>query len=252
MCRTFSFALLSLFFLRGTLCAQRAVEFEARYWFAAQHSRMRFDNGGTDIDFKNDLGIQDANFPEGRFTFYGKGRSHLHFSYTPIDYTGDSNVSRTLTFGGDQYTVGSRVLTDFQIQHLQLGWAYQFVNVHNGVFKLGTLLQGNGFLMKGRLRAPDLTPAIDDQEDFSVGLPTVGVAMDINPHKRVNFFADVSGIKLGKYGYFVNSDVGVKIRPVQNAFFTAGYRNFNLHAKNDPDFVRVELRGFFIGGGAHF
>jgi hypothetical protein len=252
MCRTFSFALLSLVFLSGNLCAQRAVEFEGRYWFAASHSRMRFDNGGTDIDFKNDLGIQDANFPEGRFTYYGKGRSHLHFSYTPIDYTGDSNVSRTLTFGGDQYTVGSRVLTDFQIQHLQLGWAYQFVNVHNGVFKLGTLLQGNGFLMKGRLRAPGLTPAIDDQEDFSVGLPTVGLAMDINPHKRVNFFADVSGIKLGKYGYFVNSDVGVKIRPAKNAFFTAGYRNFNLHAKNDPDFVRVELRGFFVGGGAHF
>jgi hypothetical protein len=35
MCRIFSFALLSLFFLSGTLCAQRAVEFEARYWFAA-------------------------------------------------------------------------------------------------------------------------------------------------------------------------------------------------------------------------
>ena len=46
---------------------------------------MRFDNGGADIDFKNDLGIKDANFPEGRFTYYGKGRRHLHFSYTPID-----------------------------------------------------------------------------------------------------------------------------------------------------------------------
>jgi hypothetical protein len=252
MRRTLSFAWLSLLFFGGTLWAQRAVEFEARYWFAATHSRMRFDNGGTDIDFKNDLGIQDANFPEGRFTYYGRGRSHLHFSYTPIEYSGDINATRTLFFGGKQYTVGSRVLTDFKIQHLQLGWAYQFVNIHNGVFKLGTLLQGNGFLMKGRLRAPNLTPAVDEQQDLSVGLPTVGLAMDINPHSKVNLFADVSGIKLGKYGYFLNSDVGVKIRPVKNAFFTAGYRNFNLHAKNDPDFVRVELRGFFIGGGTHF
>ena len=252
MRRTLSFTLLSLFFLTGTLCAQRAVEFEARYWFAATHSRMRFDNGGTDIDFKKDLGIQDAKFPEGRFTYYGKGRSHLHFSYTPIKYSGDVNASRTLTFGGDQYTIGSRVLTNFRIQHLQLGWAYQFINVHKGVFKLGTLLEGNGFLMKGRLRAPNLAPAIDRQESLSVGLPTVGLAMDVNPHPKVNFFADVSGIKLGKYGYFLTSDVGVKILPVKNAFFTAGYRNFNLNAKNDPDFVRVELRGFFIGGGTHF
>jgi hypothetical protein len=144
------------------------------------------------------------------------------------------------------------VLTNFRIQYLQLGWAYQFINIHKGVFKLGTLLQGNGFLMKGRLRAPSLTPAIDDQESLSAGLPTVGLAMDINPHRKLNLFANVSGIKLGKYGYFLNSDVGVKILPVKYGFFTAGYRNFNLDAKSDPDFVRIELRGFFVGGGAHF
>ena len=33
------------------------------------------------------------------------------------------------------------------------------------------------------------------------GLPTVGVALDINPHKRVNIFGAVSGLPAGSYGY---------------------------------------------------
>ena len=68
----------------------------------------------------------------------------------------------------------------------------------------------------------------------------------------VNIFGELSGFKLGKYGYFLNSDFGVKIRPASNVFFTAGYRNFNLNVKNSPDFARVELRGPFVGGGVRF
>ena len=240
--------------LGGVLAAQRAVEFEARYWMPVTHSRIRVnDNGvGTDIDFKKDLGVPDSKFPEGRFTYYGKGRSRLRFTYTPIEYSGDIVVNRTLVFDGQQYAFGTRVLSNLKIQHLQLGWAYQFINVHKGLFKLGTLLEGNGFLFSGRLRAPNLSPAVDKQADLSVGLPTAGLALDINPHRKVNLFAEFSGMKLGKYGYFINSDAGVKIYPVSKLFVTAGYRNFNLHATVDPNFARVELRGPFVGGGARF
>ncbi len=90
--------------------------------------------------------MADEKFPQGRFTYQSQGRSRLRFTYTPIEYNGDATVSRTLTFGGESYTAGTRVISNVRIQHLQLGWAYQFVNVHNGVFKLGTLIEANGFL----------------------------------------------------------------------------------------------------------
>lgn len=245
-------ALLALLCCGGLLPAQRAVEFEGRYWMPAARSRVSIKGAGTDIRFKEDLGLQDANFPEGRLSYYGRGRSHIHFSYTPIDYAGETTINRTLVFGGRQYTVGARVLSEFEIQHLQLGWAWQFLNIREGAFKLGPVLAGQGFLFRGRLRAPDLQPAVDQEEELMGGLPTVGLAMDINPHRRVNLFADVSGIKLGKYGYFVTSDAGVKIMPARVGFFTVGYRNFNLDLKNEPDFARVILRGVFVGGGARF
>jgi hypothetical protein len=252
--RSLAVAALLLPWVGGVLPAQRAVEFEVRYWMPTVQSRLRLGDQGlaSEIDFKKDLGVPDPKLPEGRFTYFGKGNHRLRLAYSPIEFNGDSLVTRTVVFGGKQYAVGTRVLSDLEIQHLKLGWAWQFINVHNGVFKLGTLLEANGFLMKGRLRTSNLVPAVDEREDLSVGLPTAGLAMDINPHSKLNLFAEVSGLKIGRYGYFVNTDAGVKVYPVSNVFLTGGYRNFNLHAKVDPDFARVVLRGLFVGGGVHF
>ncbi len=47
--------------------------------------------------------------------------------------------------------------------------------------------------MKSRLRGPNLNPPVDERENVSVGLPTLGLAMDINPHRMVNIFGELSG-----------------------------------------------------------
>ena len=231
----------------------RAVEFEGRFWIPQMSSRLRVEqNGvGTEIDGGRDLGIPDTNFPEGSLAFL-TGHSRLRFSYTPIDYSGDQTVTRTLLFNGRQYTLGTRVLSGLEVRHLQLSWTYEFIDVRHGTFRLGSMVAADGFLMHGRLQAPNVSPPIDGKEDLSVGLPTVGLAMDINPHRMVNIHGEVSGLKAGDYGYFIASEAGVRILPVKHLFFTAGYRTFNLHAENSPDFARLQLRGPFVGAGIRF
>ncbi len=232
--------------------AQPTVELEGRYWIPQMGSRLRVEqNGvGTDIDAKKDLGIPDTNFPEGSVALQ-YGRSTLRFSYTPIDYSGDHFVSRTILFHGQAFTVGTQVRSGLEVQHLQLSWTYQFLHVRE-LFKLGPLIAADGFLMHGRLQAPNLNPPTDEKEDLSVGLPTVGLAMDINPHRMVNIHGEVSGLKVGDYGYFVGSEAGLKFRPAKHLFFAAGYRTFNLHAENSPDFARLQLHGPFLGAGFRF
>ncbi len=252
MLRNLSLSLVAAAVFAPVLPAQRAVEFEGRYWVPQMSGRVRVDqNGvGTDIDARRDLGIPDTNFPEGRFTFQGAGRNRLQFTYTPIDYTGDADVTRTVIFNGRQYTLGTRVVSDLEVKHLQLGWAYQFINVRDGAFKLGTLVEAEGFLMKGRLQAPALK--ITEQEDISVGLPTAGLAVDINPHRKVNVYAQASGMKVGDYGHYIGGEAGVKVRPAGPLFLTAGYRVFNLRAQVAPDFARLDLHGPFVGAGLRF
>jgi len=235
------------------IVAQNSIELTGRYWIPQMGSRIRVEaNGfGTDIDARRDLGMPDTNFPLGGFT-WRHGRSRLRFDYTPIDYSGDQTVSRTVVFRGQTYTVGTRVISDLQVRHLQLSWAYQFT-VHEGAFRIGPMVEADGFLMHGSLAAPNLkTAPFQQAEDLNAGLPTVGVAMDIQPHRRVDIYGQVSGMQAGSYGYFVESDSGVKVRAWKHVLLTAGYRTFNLHVENSPDFARLRLRGPFIGAGLRF
>lgn len=233
--------------------AQRSFDFEGRYWMPQMAARLRVETAGfgTDIDARDDLGMPDTNFPQGSFTFHSAGHQLLRFSYTPIEFTGDQSVTRSIFYRGTAYTFGTRIVSDLQVRHLQLDWAYQF-SARDGLVKIGPMLEADGFLMSSRLQAPALTPAVDQREALSVGLPTVGLALDLNPHRRINIYGQVAGMKAGSYGYFVGSDAGVKVRAWKGLFFTAGYRTFNLHVTSSPDFARLDMRGPILGVGWHF
>jgi len=108
----------------------------------------------------------------------------------------------------------------------------------------------NGFLMRGTLTAPNLSVA--RQEDLKIGLPTVGALVTIQPHRAVEIYGQLAGMKIGDYGSFVGGEAGVKVVPVRHAVVSAGYRTFNLNAVVSPDFAHIRLRGPFVGAGFRF
>ncbi len=118
--------------------------------------------------------------------------------------------------------------------------------------KLGTLLEAKGFLVDISLDAPNLIPPVKESEEFVGGLPTVGFALDMNPHRIVNIFAEVSGIHAGEYGYFLDGEAGVKIIPIKNLSLLGGYRILNFKAEDDPDFAKLKISGLFVGATLRF
>ena len=215
----------------------------------ATRVRVESNGFGTDIDTRRDLGMSDANFPAAAVELR-HGRSRLRFDYVPIGYSGDQTVTRTVVFGGREYTGGTRVISDLEVRHLQLGWSYQFIDVHEGFFRLGPLAEINGFLLRGSLAAPSLN--LQRAEDLKVGLPTIGALMTIQPHRAIEISAQLAGLKVGDYGSFVGSDAAVKVRPWKHLVLTAGYRTFNLNARVSPDFAHIRLGGPFVGAGLRF
>jgi hypothetical protein len=83
-------------------------------------------------------------------------------------------------------------------------------------------------------------------------LPTLGSALDINPHKIVNIFAEVSGMYAGEYGSFLDGEAGVKIIPIKNLSVLGGYRIFYLKAEDDSDFAKLKISGPFVGATLRF
>ncbi len=237
----------------GTVSAQDpVVEFEGRYWMTNLSAEGKVTQGGkgTDINLKSDLEIGDKNFFSGRFNVFISPTHRLSLNYTPISYNADSNLKRTVDFGGDTYSVNTRVIAKLDLQYLRFGWAYQFVNLEGGMFKFGTLLEINGVWGDVSLAAPNL--GIDNGWNFAAWLPTVGVALDINPTPYLNFFAEVSGLPAGQYGTIWQVDAGVKFIPFKNFSISGGYRLVDIEARNDPDFARVKLGGPYIGLSLRF
>jgi hypothetical protein len=230
------------------------LELEGRYWIPDLSGKVKASETfiDTEVDLKGDLGIKDENFPEARVTWYTGPKSKIRLAYTQAGFEGDENLDRTIEFDGQTYTVGTRVETDVKVRYLRLGWAWQFIDIGKGVVKLGTLLEGKGFWGKVTLEAPDLSPSLRESEKFLFGLPTLGIALDINPHKMINIFAEASGLTAGSYGYVYDAEVGVKLIPVKFLSIIGGYRIFDIKAKHNDDYAKLRLHGPFAGATLRF
>jgi hypothetical protein len=256
MTKNFLWVLVIIVFTPCMAFAQRDVrlEFEGRFWFTDLEGRVKvteFDIG-TDINLKKDLDIKDEGYPEVRLTWYTGKKSKIRFAYTQADYEGDANLQRTILFNGTTYNAGTRVVTDLDIKYFRVGWAWQFINIDNGLFKLGTLIEGKGFWAKTRLEAPDLVPALIEKVRFAFALPTIGAALDINPHKMLNIFAEGSGLPAGKYGHMYDAEAGIKLIPIKILSIIGGYRLLEFKVKEDRDFAKARLHGPFVGVTVRF
>ncbi len=249
--------LLSIFFVGFCVNTASAfdanMEFEGRYWITDISAKVKVVESsiGTDLDFKSDLGIKDEDFPEARFIWHTSEKNQLRLAYTQVNYSGAQDITRTIEFSGKSYTVGTRVNSELDIQYYRLGWTKEMINLDDKV-KLGLMLDLKGIQADVSLEAPNLSPAISESESFIGGLPTLGVALESSPVKKISFFAEISGLPAGDYGYFFDAEAGAKIIPINNFSVTLGYRLIDIKAEYDPDFVRIKIAGPFVSGTLRF
>lgn len=229
-------------------------DIEGRYWITDLDGRIRYTESdiGTTIDFKEDLGLDNENYPELRFSWHIGRKSKLRLAYTQAAYSGDENISKTIEFGGETFTVGTRVKTDLDVKYFRLGWIWEFINIADSAVKFGTLLEAKGFWVDASLDAPELVSPIKESVEAVGGFPTAGVVLDIRPHKLVNLFGEISGIYAGKYGYSYDGEAGVGITPLKNLSFIGGWRILGFEVEDDPDFVRLKISGPFAGAILRF
>jgi hypothetical protein len=229
-------------------------EIEGRYWIPELEGEIKYTEFdiGTDIDFKDDLALDDENYPEGRFTWRTGPNSWLRLAYTQVAYRGDERIKRTIEFGGETYLVGTRVKTDVDLRYLRLGWAWQFIDIADRTVQFGPLLDVKGFSIDTTLDAPDLSPPIKESVEALGALPTLGVALDVNPHRTVNIFAEISGLYAGKYGHAFDAEAGVRVFPIKNFSILGGWRLLEFKIEDDPDFVDLTLSGAFVGASFRF
>src|SRR5579871_3771154 len=232
------------------------LEFDARYWFSQWKGNIRASGEirGTDINLNRDLDLGSKSFPEGRITWYPGPRSRLFFDAVWSDNSAEKTLDRTITIRDRTFNIGARVASDMKFQQYRLAWIWEFIDINEGMIKFGTMLDVRAVYasisIDGQLNS--LSRHAETSQTFPV--PSLGLALDLNPANWMNLYIQGSGIPQTSYGYFVTGEAGLKIIPFKNFSIVGGYRYEDFDGKNTSDNIQgtFRLKGPFVGLSLRF
>jgi outer membrane protein len=225
-----------------------AFEIGARgyYWFPSLDGNVKVDEAATigdTINFENDLGIEDENYPSVE-VFLGGGKHHLSLTYTNIDYSGKKTLTRQITFNGVVYNVNELVESSIEYKMMDLHYQYDFLNLENVLagFSLGVVFQVK--YLDGEVGLK--TTGIDEKEDFTFPIPMIGLNLHIGMLADV-LEARLRGTAIGYAGntiYELMADISWTPLPFLDIH--GGYKTFVIDIDEDDVIFDYDMAGPYV------
>jgi hypothetical protein len=207
------------------------------------HSSGTIRAGGTDVDLRSDLGV-DQNAP----TFAGRldlrlGRSRVRLEGTPIRLDGLRNLQRSITYQGRTFNFSDTVRSNAAVDQFYGGYEFDIISRPAGHF--GAEVGGAWFQASGTIASQ--STAITATHSQSVGMPLAGLAFRAFPiHRRLDLElnGELKGMQFGDYGHYVQATVNVGVGS-HHVLVEGGYRfmDADIHQTNGVNGVSAEFRG---------
>jgi hypothetical protein len=210
-------------------------------------SSEQFGIIGDEIDFKNDLGFKRTRFKDLRIVLRPGQKHRFRVQYTPVLYTAETTLNRSVIFNGQLYPVSLPIQSTFGWKVWRLGYEYDFYYSPRGF--VGVLVEARMTELTAELRS-----LIADESTLAKGpLPAIGGVgrVYILPELAINF--ELSGFKVPdideeyKANYFdwdihgtfnVNRYVGVQV----------GWRRMTTFLNIENDLGDTKFQGMWFGG----
>jgi len=245
-------ACLMVCFVGLSVAEDVTVELEGRYWVTELEGSSKVVEAGVGESFNldTDLNLDDENLPEGRIIWNITPNNSIRCSYTQVEYSGNENITQSITFKGKTYTAGTRVDSTFDIRYATLGWIWQFINLVDDKVKFGSIIDAKAISADIALEAPSLS--FNESESFLGVLPTVGCVLNVRPIEQLDIFGEISGLVVDDYGYFFDAEAGIKFIPYKHVSILGGYRIIDMEVEDSSNFVSIQIAGPFAGARIRF
>ncbi len=232
----------------GLLCvpfSAYALEVGVRgyYWFPELAGEVTVDEGGvlgTKIDFEDDLGMDDEDYPIVE-AFVGLGDHHLSVSAMQIDYSGSETLTESITFKGETFTVSDNVESSLKYDMIDVEYQYDIIDLENILagFSIGVI--GKVKWIDGEVEIKSI--AETEKATFAAPIPMVGVGV------HVGLLADIleARVKATAIGYSDNMlyDVmgDISFTPFPFIDIHGGYRIIHLDIDVDDVELNYDMSG---------
>ncbi len=225
-----------------------AVEVGVRgyYWFPSLDGTVKVDEAGvlgTNIDFDQDLGIDDGEYPSVE-VFLGGGKHHVSMVYTNVDYSGSKILARSIYFNGQQYALNSLVNASIEYDMFDFFYQYDLVDLENVLagFSLGAVAHVKYLDGEVSLKAT----GIDEKEDFNLPIPMLG----LNLH--VGLLADILEVRVKGTGMTYSGNVMYELlgelswTPFPFVDVHGGYKVFATDIDEDNVILDYDMSGPYV------
>jgi hypothetical protein len=214
----------------------------------------RDGNPGIELDFSRALGVDDTTttpFFEYRWRFTERWSLQAH--YSQLDSSGSREAQRNFSWNGQEFEVGTKVKTEFELDTLLLGVNYAFVRTDSYEFGLGAGLHAFdiGTELSAAAQLNDLEGEVQSSSsDLLAPLPNVrafGTLM-ITPRWELSASAGWLSLSVDDYdGDYLYFNVLTEYRVTDNFGIGLSYQLSDLditkESGNKSASFEVELSG---------
>jgi hypothetical protein len=209
---------------------------------------------GSGIDFVGDLGLIRKALPQVRLVLKAAPRHKLRVGYVPTSYEAGTTLSRTISFGGTNFTIGVPVTASLNFQAWRFGYQYDVVSANGGF--AGLIAELRYARVGTDVRSTFLGVESSLGDAF---IPAVGGTGRIYLHRRVAVTGEVMWFEipelvdgLGGGGRSVDFDVSGLVTFTRNFGVQAGYRTLDVSYRRRDDAGAVGLKGVYLSSLIRF
>jgi len=211
---------------------------------------------GSNIDFRNDLGLQNQRFPEFHFELRG-GKHKFRFQAIPIRFNQSATLTRDIVFNGQRYRVGLPVTSALDWNGYRLGYEYDFIRRDR--FWVGGMID-----VKYTDVTATLTSVLADEFAHALApVPAIGGVGRVYVVPNVSITGEVTGSTLGwlpasliqdNQGHYVDYNIYGTWNVIKNVGVQVGYRSLDLGyvVNKNRDSGTFKLHGLFFGVVARY
>ena len=205
---------------------------------------------GTALDVEDDLGMDDSEdyFVEAALQL---GDFRLFAAYLPINFSGDSVLTRDVSFNGETFFGGSRVESDVNIDLYEAGLAWYLVNIDDMPVRIQFGPEIAVKYIDAQVELQDNLFGVNESESIGVPVPTLGARARVAMGDSLSVVGRVGYLKY-RGSSFMDVDAQVELSPIPMVGFFAGYRYLDIDVDDNDVLIDASFAGPYAGALVRF
>ncbi len=207
------------------------------------------DIDSTSIDLQKDLGFDTYSTFSGKVEWKFTRKNHLYVAVSPFYTSHQTELTRTITFQGQTFEVGTVTSSELHAFLVAPGYQYDIIRRRRG--HLGIAVQADLFNTTAKISAAaqvvggEQQAAVSASASLLAPIPVVGPEFRFYPFNSPRFYIEgnVYGMYLFGYGNFVSTTDAIGVSLNKHVSLNAGYQlGSRLVVQESPSNDRVGLR----------